>query len=490
MNTNDVERRLEALASASADPDLPPAILDQLARLEAGSDLRPVHVGEVRRQRTASGRNARRLMVLGLAATLALTGGLIYAVATQNKPGPSPTPSVALGPWQQVNDFGPIVSSQFQSVSLTWQNDEIVGVANGKDRFDLYQSCVLESPDGTVWTCDELPKPADFCTTYDPCLHATSIAVSGGRWAAMGYVTGPGQQLMWTSPGGGNWVEQPSAREGFYQGSYDNTIDSPHPHYLMATSYGFVRSGVTLALPDDANALMTSVDGAHWQPAELSAGSSRLSSASLGYDPKGGYLALGYCVVADPRTETHVCAASSRDGRVWTTSEPAASAAAPLVNLLRTSVNPAYRDGRWVAYLTTQVTHTDTGVSRDWFEITSPDGINWSMSPTPIPKFVEPTISGLPVFSLPGPSGTWAINSSSPIALPVGTNAYTPPPVTSPTTYWSATGLYWQPVAGAPAGVPLAVVETPSQLVEMVAVYPDGDFSAAPDVSVWAAAKH
>jgi hypothetical protein len=508
MNTNDVERRLEALAAASANPDLPPAILDKLARLEAGSVvMTPLQVQRVPAERRASKRSVRGLMLLGLAATLTLTGGLIYAVATQNKPNSSPTPPVTLGQWQQMHTFSGSPYDQFETVWLSWQNDEIVGVANGHDKFDLFQSCVLQSKDGTDWTCANLPKPADICST-DSCATNLEVAVSNGAWVATGLVQNqgasgtalpPATSVTWTSSDGTTWTEQPGQRLPNYTGAAVLYIYSAPPTELLATRHGFVRGGTAIGtLAAGANVLMTSTDGVTWQPARLSAGSLAMSSATLAAGPDG-YLAVGTCA-ATTGSSNQPCAAHSPDGETWTTSSPAAGATSGLADRLQASGNPAFFDGKWVVSMVTHMDISGTGTmpsDSGYYEALSADGLNWTIQQRSYPTRLENAFSDYgtyyAVVSQQGTSGLWAISGAESSGTAEPTIPYLPPD--APHTYWSEEGTYWQRITAGPEGYPLAIVETPTQVLAFIAAYPAGSGpdsypNVIPTVSVWAADKH
>jgi hypothetical protein len=509
MNTNDVERRLESLATTSANPELPLAVLDKLARLEAGNVVTaPLRVAWVPGEHEASKRSVRRFMLLGLAATLTLTGGLVYAVANQNKPNPAPTPPVTLGQWQQIHAFSGSPYDQFESVSLSWQNDEIVGVANGHDKFDLFQSCVLQSKDGTDWTCAELPKPADLCST-DSCASNIEVAVTHGVWVAAGLVQDQGSgggaalpsatSLTWTSSDGAAWTEQASQRLANYGGAAVLYIYSAPPTDLLATRYGFVRGGaVTGTLAPGANVLMTSTDGTSWQPARMSAGSMPMSSAALAASPNG-YLAVGICQLA--AASTRFCAARSPDGETWTTSYPAASAASGLGDRLQAAGKPAFFGGQWVVSMATMADFRNTNTipsDSGYYEAVSADGLNWTIDQRPSPSLLQNAFSDYgtyyPAYSQPGSTGEWAISGAG-TAGTDGLPTFPIFPKEEPHTYWSQSGDSWHQVGPGPEGYPLALVETPTEVIAFIATYPDGTGannypSVIPTVSVWAATKH
>ena len=517
MNTNDVERRLEALAAASASPDLPPAILDKLARLESGAvDMTPIRLASRHRHRPTSPESLRRLMLIGLAAALTLTGGLAYALANQPKPIPSPTPPVALGEWHQVHTFTGSAYNQYETVSyLSWQNDEIVGLASGHDSFDLYQTCVLQSKNGIQWTCSELPKPTDLGCTTETCARGIGVAVKDGHWVATGLVSsaagasGSATLVVWTSGDGVTWTEQPSARLSYYGAAPNVYLYEAAPIVLLATPYGFVRAGSAPGtLPQGSNILMTSRDGVAWEPAAMAPGSAPTTIAALSSDPTGGYLALGSCRMPDQTVRD--CSAHSADGETWTTSYPTGSASSQLGSRLGLSSNPARVGGKWLVGLSTyrqDVVVNSTAVDDSGYYVaTSADGLNWTVSPRPWPLLLQNTSSAdgteafYPVYSEPGPSGSWAIaGGDEPWSTTLATYdpSAAPPtmPVESAHTYWSDDGIFWQRVANGPTGNPVAMVETPTQIVTILAAYPQGGGpftypASSAIVSVWVADKH
>ena len=505
MNTIDVERRLETLAANSASPDLPLAILDRLAQLEAGVDLEPVQISTVRSIHRASGRNGRRFLLLGVAATLAIAGSLVYAAGNLNKPAPLPTPPVTLGQWHQIHTFTGSDYDQFENVSLSWQNGEIVGVATGHDKFDLGMTCILRSKDGTNWTCSELPKPPDLCS-IDTCLESVSVAVSNGSWVATGVANttdGRAMSLTWTSPDGITWTERTSLRVAIgdstgYVVAYGY---SSFPTDLLATRYGFVRvAAMSAPLPAGANDLMTSTDGTTWQSARVAAGSLPMLGADMAASPNG-YLAVGMCATTDV-SGTRACAAYSTDGESWTMSYPGAGAPPATADRLWSSGIPVYFGGHWVTHLATSEAASD-GTS-GFYEADSTDGLHWTITSRPYQNGLQNAFSGdqsqtyYPVYSLPGTSGEWGIGGAGIYRFDPSPTALHFPiviPTEDPHTYWSQLGADWQQVGDGPVGNPLTIVDTPTQLIAILAVYPDGTGPSIPQtvnptVSVWAATKH
>jgi len=506
MNTIDVERRLEALAAGSASPDLPLPILDRLSDLEAGVDAQPVRISTVRGIHRGSSRNGRRFLLLGVAATLAIAGSLVYAAGNLNKPAPLPTPPVTLGQWHQIHAFTASDYDQFEHVSLSWQNGEIVGVATGNDKDGLGATCVLRSKDGTNWSCSELPKPADLCTV-NACVQIVSVAVSKGAWVATGIANTTGGKaisLTWTSPDGVTWTERPSLRVtiGDSIGNVAVIGFSSFPTNLLATRYGFVRSGSVVAplQAPSVDGLMTSSDGANWQPANLTPGSPQMLYAYLAASPYG-YLAMGMCATT-AGSGSRACAAYSTDGENWTTSYPGTGATVAASDTLSAYGLPVFRGGRWVTDLL-RVTPSDG--TRAGYEADSTDGINWTIRSLPGLTELQTAFSSdqsqtyYPAYSLPDTDGTWGIggagvfaytsSSASDAALPPT------PAIDDPYTYWSETGSDWVKVSSGPVGNPLAIVDTPTQLIALIAVYPDGTGpgnppGTYPSVSVWAATKH
>jgi hypothetical protein len=543
MNTNGVEARLEALAAQSASPVLPTAILDRMADLEAGGTLAlaPVHSGGVhstRRVHLGRGPRARGVMLLGAAAALALVSGLMYAGGNrpiQSNPAPThtfqtrpvpvqtlpigpvqpePTPPFSLGPWTKAYTFadgwifggiwggGPV-----PAVQLSWQNGEIVGVAErykavegpaGIFSPEAQQACVLQSKDGTNWTCSELPTPTGEPCGPGPCPAVTGVAVRDGHWVAVGSTNFrspaagdvPGGQsamtlLTWTSSDGLTWKEQTSARSTATFQAQPGFVGLPTPPTLLATSKGFVMSRCGEGQPG----LWTSADGTNWQPATFAPGLGTMSCATLGAASTAGYMASGYCPIST--MPYHQCVAFSADGTTWTTSDPAAGASSDLASQLRIFPGGAnYVGGHWIVVLDDSAVPSQANPV--YYEASSTDGIKWSMSRGPWANFLS-TDPGLnegethvAMFSQLATVGYWGVNNG-----PIGSaSSAAPSPGWTLTpagskTYWSPTGIRWQTVSDAPPGWPVAVVETPSGLIVLMDTGP----VTSPTTTVWVAPK-
>src|ERR1035437_1022385 len=242
MNANEVECRLEALAAGSANPDVPTALFNRLAQLEAGAEpaLVPVWMEPIRPPHVVhafGGPRSRDLMLLGMAAVLATVGGLFYVSGShpiQKKPQATPSTSIgtftlgpvqtppSLGSWTKIytfNDGWKFGDGSGSLITLSWQNGEIVGLTERHNGSVPQQTCVLQSKDGTDWTCHELPTPIGVACGKGSCFVANGVAVNHGRWVVVGSngwvdPTGPYTSTMvtWTSTDGINWTEQPSAR--------------------------------------------------------------------------------------------------------------------------------------------------------------------------------------------------------------------------------------------------------------------------------------
>ena len=539
MNANDVESRLEKLAADSANPEMPLAILDRMARLQAGEEKpRRSDAAQIRppRVRARGAVGSRGVTLLGIAAVLAVIGGAI-ALGGGNpvRPGPSspvpesigpslqanllqpgltPTPestiaptlaarpSVSLGPWRQVYTFdsqwtfgnlwggGP-----FQPVWLTWQNDEIVGLATRYRDPETQRTCVLQSKDGTRWTCTELPTPTGEACGPGPCPEVTGLAVHDGRWVVVGYSNfespqlgngDPGTFLTWTSGDGVHWSVQPrtSTPSGFIPGS--RVVGAPAPPVLLATDRGFLVSGCPNG---DQPGLRTSSDGLSWQPVTFAPGSMTMTCASLAARSSGGYMASGVCANGEPVSTE--CVAHSPDGLTWTASNPLVAVPSALAGELRIDQpdGPSYVDGQWIVAL-------EDVAGGPYYEATSADGVNWRFSgvarwqdyPVADPRLGESDYHP-PVFSQLASSGYWAINNGPHLTFGSGL----PSPGFSlvpegPTTSWSATGMNWQAVSDAPPGWPVALVETPTALLAFMDVAPGPPSN--PITSVWIADKH
>jgi hypothetical protein len=519
MNTNDVERRLERLAASSASPELPPAILDRMAQLEAGAEpaLAPVDVDAgpvMHRVRAAGGPRSRVLMLLGVAATLALVGGLIYTGATRPirqapvttaQPQPQlqawvePKPPVSIGSWRQVytfNDpwmFGGIYTDA--PVELSWQNDEIVGLAVRHNTQDEERTCVLQSKDGTNWTCSALPFPVGLvCESAKPCFSATGLAVHDGRWVVVGQTAyhGPdGAQptlLVWTSTDGQTWTEQP----------VDRSIPAPNGGYnyggpglspIVATANGFLMTNCS---DTTSSGIWTSADGARWQPAVSTSGSLAIHCPIIGGGSSTGYMAIGGCHAIYIGNDDPGCIATSTDGINWTTRDPVPALTADLAGHPRLLGFPAptYVDGRWIVYLATSA---PTGGDDADYAASSADGLHWSLARVPWPDMLNDLASNSPspaAYSLIGSSGYWAVYRGP---LSVWDSAGASPgyvdTAASASVYWSGTGLDWQAVGGAPPWDPVAVVETPTGLVAIMIPPATGE-NPYPAATVWIAAKN
>ena len=518
MNTNDVERRLEALASSSADPDVPAILLDRLARFDANEEpaLAPVRMEAVRAShmvRTVGGPRSRGLLLMGVAAVLATAGGLFYVAGGHPSPTgpqpsrtftterqssataevslgsirPQPMPPLTVGSWKKTYTFsgnlifGNIYGSDVSPVILTWQNGEIVGLAQRTNGNGVQQTCVLQSKDGSNWKCSVLPNPPGTDCSTNRCPTVTGLAVRGGRWVAVGSLdvgaayappdpsSGPTpeyeqEDLTWTSTDGTTWTEHTSARYATTIDPGGDALGSPARPVILTTPGGFLMSRCVAG----QSGLWTSADGLNWKPAAFSQGSQMLSCGHLGNPSAAGYAATGQCQTG---TAPHDCVAFSVDGTTWTTSDPIAGVSQGLAgNLGIVPVGPVYASGRWIVSLESTAPF-DTSV----FESSSSDGIGWSMSPVSTNQLA--TSAGVgesdyhgPVFSELAQSGYWGINPAglSPSSL-----------------YWSLTGNYWQRVADAPPGWPVAVVETPTGLVALM-----GTGSAASyTTTVWVASK-
>jgi hypothetical protein len=513
MNTNDVERRLEALAASSASPELPPAILDRMAQLEAGAEsaLAPVNLDAtpVMHRVRAGGPRSRGLTLLGVAAVLAIFGGLIYAggsrpirkapVATPSLlslPGPTPafqalpqpTPPFSLGSWRKVqtfNDgwnFGSIWGGgPNPGVWLSYQNGEIVGIAERYDSAEHQQNCILQSKDGTTWTCSLVPTPSGEPCGTGPCPVVTGLAVHDGRWVAVGYSSfrspqdeSPGAPspdpanpngdvfLAWTSPDGRAWTEQPGART-VQALSGAMGIGLPSLPTLVSIKSGFLMSSCY----GDRPGLWTSSDGVSWQPAAMTPGSQTISCATLGSATTAGYMASGRC--SSGSMAYQACVAFSTDGTTWTTSDPTAAASPDLAAQLVIALpgGPVYVAGRWFVPLET---------IQPWAS-----GLEYQASSADHPAAFTQLADG----------GFWGINDGPRLyvnaALP--SPGYTLVPEAA-STYWSATGYNWQRIGASPPGWAIAVVETPTGLVAfMTARTTHDDGSVTDTTSVWVAAK-
>lgn len=532
MNTEDVERRLEALAAGSAKPELPHEVLDRLAvlQVDAPSAFAPVDLEaapRLHRVRVAGGPRARGVALLGLAAVLALLGGMVYVAA--GRPNPTspeatstsslsqaptslptdmvsePTAPYSLGPWRQAYtftgqwSFGHIWGGgPYQPVWLSWQNGEIVGLAK-RYSGDQEETCVLQSKDGTAWTCSQLPTPTGEACGPGPCPEATGLAVHNGHWVAVGYTdfrspsadSGPMSSytfLTWTSTDGTTWTEQPSARSAPTFVPPLTVGGGPTAPTLLPTGSGFLMARCSST---DQRGLWTSTDGTSWQPATFAPGSQTMKCGiSLGGNLTAGYAAIGYCPKGT--MPGHDCVAFSADGTTWTTTDPGAATVPELSGQLRIlpSPGPTLVDGRWIVVLD-NAGGAGGGAMDNYYEASSPD---WRLQPIGVPDLLS-TEPGLnesdyhpAVFSQLAAAGYWGVNNGPRAIFSYATPSpgYSLVPA-APSTYWSATGMHWQRVSDAPPGWPVDVVETPTGLVVFMGDYPNGD--RTPVTTVWVAAR-
>jgi hypothetical protein len=510
MNTDNIERRLESLAEGSADPDLPHAILDRLAQLEAGAtSASPIGMSRaprLHRVDVGGGTRARGLMLLGMAAALALVSGLAYFAGSHTVvPQPKATPTTyigtfapglqdappSLGSWKKIYTFSDgwkFGNGSDNVITLSWQSGEIVGLTERHNDSVPQQTCVLQSKDGTSWTCSELPAPTGVVCGKGSCFAATGVAVNHGRWVVVGSngwvdPTGPytSTMLTWTSTDGTNWTEQPSARS-------TPTYWGIGLAQVVATNSGFLTS--RCGSDTNQQALWTSTDGTTWQPARTAPGSLTITCATLGAGAGdgAGYMAVGTC--NDGTRTGRDCVGYSADGQTWTSSDPRDAAPPALATRLSiVPVAPTYVGGRWIAYLS-PADGRDDGLGN--YQASSADGTDWTLAHAAWPDYLidistNPTDFHPAAYSPLGVSGYWAVHNG-PTSHYVGSSAsagYREVPA-DPSTYWSPTGRSWQPVSTAPPSWPMAVVETPSGLVAIMGTGSAG----SPVVSVWTARIH
>jgi hypothetical protein len=495
MSTIDVEARLEHLAAASADPQVPEALWARLAQMSATPAVAVksrVSPAPLRLRSLGGGKSGRRTVtMLGLAATIALIGGVAFAAVgqitkTQPTPSGSIAPSVTLGPWSRVHTFSvaetgtyfvPDGSTGNGFSPLRWQDGRIVGLGVGLNSDNMQATCVLSSVDGSGWTCGELPKPDGFDFTALQSVSYVAAAVRGNHWVAVGGI-GPSTALTWVSSDGITWQEVKSAR-----------LNGFSPDNVLATADGFVMTGMRVdpseAWSDPASGpigpqkltadggpvIWTSGDGTSWQAANVTGGSGSSADAGLAYDPVGGYLALGQCNVS---AGWQLCAAHSADGKAW----QAADLPAPvewrgtfgLTPNVFQKVQPVLRDGDWLFDLILP----DPAALRDptWSRYSSADGLHWTVTQLPAP-------ASYPLGAATYPDGRGVFKFGSWVSF--ASEGTTDDSSTS--TYWSDLGRDWTRVSDLPPGTAIAAAITPtSVLVFMLSV---GD---APTVTVWSAA--
>jgi len=397
---------------------------------------------------------------------------------------------VSLGQWTHLSTL-PAAYAQYKIVSLSWQNNEIVGLASGLDANDFNNTCVLISKDGTSWSCNPLPRPAGLCSDPDYCVDPGAVAVNNGRWIAVGefnpnasnkpLVTDPSTVvplMTWTSDDGVSWTEQTQARLSVtYQAGFN--LD------LLPTSTGFVMSGYGAAPANGTGpSLWTTTDGTSWQSATISGGTLGTGIVQVAGDPTTGYVAFALSQSSSAGT----LAAHSADGVSWTLVDPLAGVSPQLAARLEPGAYVRYDKSshHWVVVMWT----IDTTVLSDsgFYKDTSDDGVHWTLA-----RMSDPALElGLPAVSVNAASGWWAMENTH---MPPQIIVSAPSPYATqdsgwtPSTYWSADGLDWISVGPAPAGEPWGIVETPTQLIAITMIYPNADDSGTPTVSAWAAQK-
>jgi hypothetical protein len=211
--------------------------------------------------------------------------------------------------------------------------------------------------------------------------------------------------------------------------------------------------------------------------------------AVLSAHSTAGYMATGYCPTdAQPNRQ---CVAYSADGLTWTTSDPTRVVSPDLATQLRIYQvpGPNYVAGRWIVVLDNAAT---TPVNSIYYEASSSDGVNWTMSlgPEANNPVADPSLNESEyhpaMFTQLAQTGYWEVNNGLLWSATPGSPSpgWTFAPAGSK-TYWSPTGIRWQTVSDAPPGWPVAVVETPSGLV----VFMDSGTYPSPTTTVWVAPK-
>jgi hypothetical protein len=499
MNTNDVERRLEALAAQSADPAVPKTLFDRLAVLEVDSPAATASwkIGSGPSTGHSHASRAKGVTALGLAAAFMLAGSLMYMAGglhVDPKPSQSPHPTgpaptstgvagisdwynpgnpLTLGSWTKVHTFTGALD-QYRNVSLSWQDGMIVGLADGWDA-GWRNTCVLVSKDnGHSWTCSELPRPGTCSGSRDNCIIPGAVGVRNGRWIAVAQldpalVEGNYTRLQtWTSGDGIHWNEQVGAR-------FD--IGTLYPEYpgvpyiqIVPTAWGFILAGYRYPASTSAtpSALWTTTDGMSWQPVTVK-GSGPLGRVQVDGDSTSGYVAFGYCQVRTPTTNlsgqldpgSHVCAAQSNDGLNWTMTDPLGS----LPTDVAESIQPATASGisryagRWVMPLA----YDPSSHVRAYYEASSANGISWRVQRINIRPNEES--STLYVCSR-GPNG-W-------VAFGQDLDQYFYPSI-----YWSPNGFVAERIGPAPEPTgpryaAHAIVRTPTGIVVILYRDPTG----------------
>jgi hypothetical protein len=519
MNTNEVERRLEALAAQSEDPAVPKTLYDRLALVDAGGPTAAISQRPGHEHTRSNASRAKGITALGLAATLMLAGSLLY-IAGNRSPETTPNPSerptasapapttssaasigtwlnpgnpLTLGTWVQVHKFGGEVD-QYRSVSLSWQDGQIVGLADGHNDSWRRNTCVLISRDGHDWACNPLPQPA-WCNSRDHCVIPGAIAVAKGHWIAVAQedpwalpdYNGSVPTITWTSDNGVNWHEQVGAV--FTLASNDPTkVDRQHEIRILPTATGFLMAGYELPTSTGAGhvAMWTTTDGTSWQPVTVPGWTVR-GAIEISGDPSTGFLAVGACPApgttdADPSAP--ICAAHSIDGSTWTTVDLLAGASPQLTQgkiALATSLGASRYAGLWV--LPAVYVPSAKIDPIEYYQLTSGDGVSWRLLHIPMRPSFE-------VYGLPGTSGACSPGPDGWVGLggdPGGDSG----------TYWSPNGFVSERLGPAPDGLEstpdddaLAVVRTPTGIVAIIAIYPE-DYSEnpaeRPTITVWSA---
>jgi hypothetical protein len=377
----------------------------------------------------------------------------------------------------------------YRPVSVSWQDGQFVGDATGVDDLGRRGPCALHSTDGRNWTCAHLWPQGVQCKV-DGCVGLNAIAAHNGHFVAVASVdrswttgdnmlSGAETTFVWTSTDGIHWQEQAKAP---FTGDFVAT-------HLLPIASGFVLTG---SRTDSGPVIWTSSDGASWQPAAFTSGIGTMTRAWTVGDPAFGYMAQGECIVGGAH---RICSAHSSDGRTWTIGYPLAAAPAALAPRLFLNVSGgngiAYTGGRWTIDFSTMFNDPELLPDSGWYTASSTDGVSWTIARAPDITLV--VTFGLPNYGQPNGTSMWTMDDPQwPATLfsrQSGHTNYAQIPDWTPSIYWSTSGLYWVRIGASPAGVPITLAESPTEVIAIMAGYANADRSEVHTLTVWAAPK-
>ncbi len=211
---------------------------------------------------------------------------------------------------------------------------------------------ILTSTNGTTWTAHVLPNLIGT-------LGANNLAYGNGIYVAIG-------DVVETSSNGQTWTENsignlppPTAQGQYY-------------YYFEAPVFGngtFVTLGYNLTTTGPANYLYDSANGSTWSPASITFPTASYTLNAIGWNGSE-FVALG--VVFDSTCNSgNGCGLiyTSPNGVTWTR---------------QTDDSQVYFDSPIVSQGTTFVTFGNSVTNSNVYEATSTNGINWTVSATPV----------------------------------------------------------------------------------------------------------